>query len=215
MWLDLSHLEQWSRFIVYAAGALGVLWGVWKWLKTRRDNWKSFFQRIDTLQTGLTEVQVSQKTMKDQMGVNGGKSLRDAIDRIEDTVRRSEARQSAIGHAFSRPLFETNAKGLYVHVNHAYEELTGFSLDELLGNGWFSAVYIEDRRHIATEWAHAVKDQRLFRADFRLLTGAGSSSKQVYMEATPMRDIVEKETIGWFGTITVRDNPTSTPGSMA
>lgn len=160
---------------------------------------KQFIQRIGTTMDTVEQI-------KKELGDNGGKSLKDSVKKIDDRTRMTDARQSALMAAQPEAMFEANIEGHFTSANRAFEELSGFSRAHLSGMEWVNAIHPEDRFRVVKEWNHAVKDQRAWIDNCRMVTASGRVLL-VRIEAHPMRESIgDRVVVGWHGTVCVEQH---------
>lgn len=129
---------------------------------------------------------------------NGGSTLRTAIDGISAQLQRMEAIQIAhVGVVYHLcgeldvALLYTDAHSNCVWVSRAWCVMSGMAFEDAIGQGWRSAIDPRDRDGFEKEWATCIRDQRLFRADFRYLR-ADNLSVWVRGHANSAKDHVGK-----------------------
>lgn len=64
---------------------------------------------------------------------------------VEQELRDSQMRYRRIINSLREVIFQTNVVGLWVFLNAAWEEITGFSVEESIGNDFLSYVHPDDR----------------------------------------------------------------------
>jgi PAS domain S-box-containing protein len=124
---------------------------------------------------------------------NGGKSLRDAINRLDARQRAKDNMDIDVG------IFETDKTGLYVHVNLQYCHMVGRSIDELRGNGWLNAIDERWRTEIFNEWNNAITGKRIFECQYDIQT---TYDKKITVDARAVPVFESNgEIVGYYGTI--------------
>jgi PAS domain S-box-containing protein len=84
---------------------------------------------------------------------NSGKSLKDQITRIDDNVKLAELRSKLISNMLTTICsYECDPQGNTTWVNKAMCELFGLTHEEMLSNGWLSAVDEKERADIWERW---------------------------------------------------------------
>lgn len=84
------------------------------------------------------------KLIREQVFPNGGSSMRDTINRIEERQHvDSEIRRAGFHHSTS-PIWEADHEGHITWCNSAFARLLGVSTEELKGHGWMSMVNRDD-----------------------------------------------------------------------
>ncbi len=70
-------------------------------------------------------------------------------------------------------MFQTDAQGQYCYVNEGWEQITGISRKNALGNGWIAALPPEDRDRVLEAWHQAVAERRPFQWEYRCRSQTG------------------------------------------
>jgi PAS domain S-box-containing protein len=97
-------------------------------------------------------------------------------------------------------IFQADARGRCVFVNHKCLELTGLSFAQALDRGWQGAIHPEDRALVFQAWAETVRTRGEFALEFRLQTPQGRVN---WVAGNAV--VVQGElgaTTGFFGTLT-------------
>jgi PAS domain S-box-containing protein len=143
-----------------------------------------------------------------QFKPNGGSSLRDSINRLENDSKKmkeqlvvNEQRVRAILTDDNFALYETDREGQCIWANQTYLSLVGYAPEQMQGNGWIMAIAEEDRNRVVDEWFSAVHQQRESDLEFTIASRDGSRVK-VRGHAYPLRNHLS-ELVGYFGQITI------------
>ena len=120
---------------------------------------RAFVRRIDG---ALGHVDA----MATWLGPNGGHSL-------GDLIRHSSVRLDWLIDQYKRPVFEFGPDGSNVRINDEFTSQFGYGAVDMLGQRWKNFIHHDDREHVMREWAHALRDQRLFEHAFRAVTRGG------------------------------------------
>lgn len=101
------------------------------------------------------------------------RALRYAIERKTalNALRTSEARFRAMSDASPLGIFVSDAQGECVYTNAAYQQISGMTLQQTLGNNWSMAIHPEDRERVLGEWRVAAHGEAHFKSEFRFLQG--------------------------------------------
>jgi PAS domain-containing protein len=116
---------------------------------------------------------------------NGGSSLRDAINKIQDTIVIVDARQWAIVAGLRDPMWESDADGGCVRANRALLDLVQRDFDEMAGSG------------VWADWLSAVQRKRTFECTYHVINKAGQKFN-VNAIAIPFRS-TSGEVVGYVG----------------
>lgn len=135
-----------------------------------------------------------------QLRPNGGDSLLDRITRIELALYTSIQKYRHLFSVLNLPYWESDASGACIHASPALAEVIGLRPDEILGNGWVSAVHPEDRERVFDEWNDAVEQKRAFVERYRFIH-KDKSIMYVQGQALPVLDAKGNIT-AFVGTLT-------------
>jgi len=112
----------------------------------------------------------------------------------------SEHRFRSLALAVPVGVFETDADGHCVFVNHRWTDITQLSAEQALGEGWLSALHPDDRGFALREWFNSIADGREFRLHFRFRRPNGMA-RWVISSAIALRE-PNGEVTGYLGTVT-------------
>jgi PAS domain S-box-containing protein len=96
-------------------------------------------------------------------------------------------------------IFQTNAQGDCLYVNQRWQEMTGLTLQQALGQRWVEALYPSDRDLILAEWSEATQTKQEFNLEYRLITPQGKIT-WVAGKAVPLYGETG-EISGYLGTV--------------
>jgi PAS domain S-box-containing protein len=126
--------------------------------------------------------------------------LRQELDRTKQVaaeLRDSEQRFRTLAQAVPILLWSTNAAGHATYVSARYEEFTGFSASELLGEGWLKVLHPDDKDRVLSAWTRTVQNGAPFEDEYRLRRFDGSF-RWFVGRGIPLRD--ETSSINqWLG----------------
>ena len=150
-WIEL--IANVSQILGTVITVVGVLYSAWRWLIRPIKNHIEEVSRHFKEFAAMTQVV---KALDDKMNTtilpvinavgteftkNGGNSIKDRIQRIDDMVTLGELRSKMIANNFlSVGAFERNTDGETTWVNKAICEMFGLTEDEMMGNGWLAGV---------------------------------------------------------------------------
>lgn len=92
----------------------------------------------------------------------------------EAFLKESELRFRSLSESSPVGVFQTNLAGECLYTNTCWQEISGFTLKESLGDGWLEAIHPDDRPLVMEEWNRSVQEQRDFLLEFRFLTRQGA-----------------------------------------
>lgn len=74
-----------------------------------------------------------------------------------------------LGFSVVSGFFQISPEGLCVYSNEQTNRITGYSMEEMLGQGWLKAIHPEDRDRVVKKWRRCNENQDTLEIDFRLL----------------------------------------------
>ena len=123
-------------------------------------------------------VEVSIRALRTRDGGFDGTvgSIRDVTESrvAEHALRDSELRFLTLSESIPVGLFLTDAGGATTFVNRAFEQLSGLSAAQAMGDGWAEAIHPDDRAAVATAWPDTVRERSPWAGDFRFAREDGS-----------------------------------------
>lgn len=96
-----------------------------------------------------------------------------ALREAEEALRQSESRYRALAESAPIGIFHTDALGAILYVNEAGCELAGLDPEQVLGDGWLTAVHPDDREKVLAAWARTRDEGAPFELEFRLQQPGG------------------------------------------
>ncbi|GLQ52567.1 response regulator [Dyella flava] len=118
--------------------------------------------------------------------------------RVQADLIESTARFSAMNEASPLGTFVTDANGLCLHVNQMYQEITGYSDEEIHGKPWNFGIHPGDQEHVLSAWNEMLKSNGNLTVDCHLLRHDGSTT-WVTCKAAAMRN--GEQLLGYVGTL--------------
>lgn len=135
----------------------------------------------------------------EQMFTNGGKTMRDAVNRIENRLTLLEKQQEVYIMDTPHCVFNTSSDGKFTYVNRTMCRVTGRMESELLGSGWINSVDELDRERVDRSWEYALENGIEFSSSFRMIDSDGETF-MVKLTANPMKS-QDGKVIGYLGII--------------
>jgi PAS domain S-box-containing protein len=117
---------------------------------------------------------------------------------IQSALAESEERFRSLSASAPIAIYQTNADGSCLYVNERWQEMSGLSFLDSLGDGWVQAIHPDDREALAAVWSAYLRGESEFMSDFRLLTPDGET-RWVTSRVAPIRSH-EGEILGYVGT---------------
>jgi len=127
---------------------------------------------------------------------------RDITDRrqMEIALRESQKRYWTLASASPVGIFQTDRHGRCLYVNHRWCEMTGLRPQEAIMEGWSQTLHPQDSKRVLDQWCQAVKENRMFYAEYRFQHRNGTV---VWVVGQAVADLDEDgNIIGYVGSIT-------------
>ncbi|MEH1925203.1 PAS domain-containing protein [Nostoc sp.] len=154
---------------------------------------------------GIRWLAARAKVFYDAVG-NGVRMLgnvQDITDRkqVEEELRQSEERYRYLAEAIPQLVWTCNASGWCDYANQRLCDYTGLTFEQILGQGWLSAVHPDDRQAAQSMWNNAVDRGSSYRHEYRFKRVADSSYRWHLVLGMPLKD-QQGHVMKWFGTCT-------------
>jgi PAS domain S-box-containing protein len=120
--------------------------------------------------------------------------------KAEEAIYQSEKRYHTLTEVSPVGIFRTDKIGSTTYVNSRWCEISGFTFQMAMGNGWFDAVHPEDKTSILSNWNKTAASKEISSLEYRFLKSDGQVV-WVMGHAIPERNS-ENEVVGYVGTIT-------------
>ncbi len=140
-----------------------------------------------------------------EIQVNGGSSIKDAVNRLERSVNvikydliKIDARQWALVSSLEQPTWESDPEGNWIKANTALLRLLGVTIDELKDNNWQVCTHFSDTKRVAEEFEWAIEAKRLFASTYKIVNAISGSIYEVDATCAPFFDNA-RSVIGWIG----------------
>jgi PAS domain S-box-containing protein len=117
----------------------------------------------------------------------------------EEALIKSQKLFQTLAEVAPVGVFRTRADGYTTYVNPKWCELSGFSFENALGDGWLAAVHPDDREKVQNKWNNDTDTQNTSAAEYRFLKKDGSI---VWVMGNAVPEWNDGEIIGYIGTIT-------------
>ena len=192
---------------IKAGGALGggfaamkVIRRMFVSLKIKREESAKRMAAMQEVIDGRPHILAALEDIRKEIKPNGGSSLRDSIDRIEQMqamqILTSDAQMTAVGVAY----WKSDKNGRCTYASRALCQALGATESDILGGNWLSSIHPDDREDVAKEWHNAVKHGRTFDLSYRISKPDGTEVK-VHGSATPLTNPKTKMVEGMWGSL--------------
>ncbi len=115
-------------------------------------------------------------------------------------LHTSEKRFRLLSGSSPVGIFQTDAAGQCTYVNPRWQELSGLSLPDSLGDGWARAIHPADRASVTTQWYTSALKGVEFAMEFRMQRPDGTE-RRVSSRSRPMYAEETGELQGHVGTV--------------
>lgn len=167
--MDVTKVED---VVIKGGAAIGAALTVWKLGKGIWSVCKAYYQLPESLKVIQEQVQKNGEQIakiESEMRTNGGSSIRDALNRIEEELfLRKQKIFLGLDAAGDVGIFETDSHGECTWISAGYTKMTGKNLEECSGQNWVYVIYEDDRSKVVEQWKTAVSDKRIFEETYRL-----------------------------------------------
>jgi PAS domain-containing protein len=188
---------------------------VYKWFKAKREGYEKVHTTLfGTLENpGLIDrytelVQHNQimetdiRSIRDEVRTNGGQSLKDTVNKINDTLQYIEGTlRVRIDRDLDVAHIKMDPYGMVIWASRSYALWLGRPTSELKDLRWMSYIHTHDRVVVRQEWDQALLDKRSIDLEFRLWFDPESTYYWVRCLVDPMFSVSGK-LLGWYGTFT-------------
>ncbi len=113
-------------------------------------------------------------------------------------LRTNRAEMQAVNDSSPLGLFMTDLAGNCTYVNKTYQVMSGFPVEQLVGDTWFRSLHIEDQERAIEDWVAAIQRhepyqsvRRFEHADGRIVWGS--------FKAVPV--VVDQQITGYVGSV--------------
>ncbi|MFT5590309.1 MAG: diguanylate cyclase (GGDEF)-like protein/PAS domain S-box-containing protein [Bradyrhizobium sp.] len=124
--------------------------------------------------------------------------------RQELALRSKQAELAAANDASPLGLFRTDPHGNCTYVNRTYEDMSGLTAAQAIGDGWVKAIHPEDRLKVFQAWGHATGEHTSYQGAYRFRHDNGRIVWVSMKTASIVVDGVVEGYVGSVDDITVR-----------
>jgi len=110
-----------------------------------------------------------------QLITNSGTSIRDMLIRIEGKQQEFEGFLTAQLNIHDVAVVRMDKEGKLIGINRQYQRMTGYSFEQVKGDGWINTIQPEERDDVLEHWNQAVASGREYHEDLKMLSNTGST----------------------------------------
>jgi PAS domain S-box-containing protein len=132
-------------------------------------------------------------------------TLEDRVRERTAELQQSEERFRSLSACSPIGVFQSDCNGSFTYGNLRWEQLSGLTLQDSLGQGWLDALDPQDRQALHQEWLAAARNGASFSREFRVRP-AHNELRWLHMRAAPMSrgDGASLSYVGSFEDITAQ-----------
>lgn len=201
-------IESWIAILI----GLGTIGGVcWRYgFKFAIKKYKMYKEHQILVNKLIAQIPVLESTLNKihaQLIPNGGSSLCDSVNRIENLQIYSDQKQKAIINSLAVGYWISNKDGECTEVGLALCLITDRIEAQMLGNNWINCVYIKDKERVFDQWQLAIEQGTNFKEEYYMVRNDGHYQR-VTGTAYMLTD-KKGEVAGYFGTLNKIGEPIS------
>lgn len=185
----LVKLKEWVELLAPFGVVSGVIWKFW--LKKRVDELRDLYKKV--------------LIISEEFRPNGGSTLRDAINRIEDKIALQEQKTVAIIKSLPLGTWVSDKNGKCIDVNKSLCSIMKRTESEIKGDNWSNWIFPAEKDEVFDEWNRCVKNMMNFDMVYRYVLPDGKVQKVhgiAYQLRTDKGDLV-----GFLGTLYALGDP--------
>lgn len=149
LWLVL---DTYKTNLAIVAGILTALAVIWKYLRGPLRDCIENVRYMFNAKAMALETNDKLDSIMLQLVPNGGSSIKDSLNRIEDKQHFLGSFLKTQLNTHGKALFEADAAGLCTWVNRTHARMSGFQTAEVLGHGWANVIAPECRTAFKRKW---------------------------------------------------------------
>lgn len=185
----LKTLKDWIEVLAPFGVVGGLLWKFW--LKKRYEEGKELYSKINVIAS--------------EFRPNGGSSLRDAINRIEQKVTIQEQKVLAFVKSSPMGTWLSDENGKCSDVNKSICRIFGRTESEIKGDNWINWIHPTIKDDVVEEWIRCVNSDMNFDMEYSIIL-PNKKIQLVHAVAYQIKDMNGK-LLGFLGTLNVIGDP--------
>lgn len=177
------------------------------WLRKRV--FKPFNQtmkKVDNLSTNFDSISAQivpvVTSLQREFEINSGKSIKDRITRIDETVQLAELRSKLVAANMPIGVYECNPQGEWIWVNKSLCDLFGIDSNEMMGRGWLLGVDPEERGEVWSKWISDITSDIPYEHEYTARNTETGEKFIVRSVVVAHRATGSHSILGYHGTIT-------------
>ena len=165
-------LDHYIRGMFWPQSVYGILTvSPWRWVE--HSGWVLFedfflFQAIKQNLSEMKDIALRQAILEDVNGVIEKKVVQKTTELAKsEELFRGLCNTSPVG------IFQADVNGNCLFVSKRFEEISGYTLEELKGNNWTKCIHPEDKQQIQEDWNEFRRTYLRRSKEFRMVTPDG------------------------------------------
>lgn len=205
-----TNVHDWAELLLTSGSIIGALWFIF--VKFKKLIWHAlvdFYKRVNAVPEKLdnalnilnTDVLPFIRSFQYEFSKNSGKSIKDQITRMEDSLKMAEIRSNLMSDLLIKTgEYRCNSRGETVWVNKALCELFGLNSHEMLGNGWLDAVDKDERIEVLKTWHENIENEIPHEAEYTVKNKITGEKFKVLTKANCHKGN-DGKILGYYGTV--------------
>lgn len=185
----------------------GILFGLFhKYVKKPYQAFVAKMENID-ISTQKTNNEINNhlvpfmKSFQEEFSTNSGKSIKDRITRIDNSIKKEEIRNKLLADSLTMiGTYECDNKGDCVWANKSLCDMFGLNLQEMYGRGWLAAICEEERTEVWVNWIENIKFNIPYEATYKVCNLKTGEAFVCRTNAVEHRDTAGN-IVGYYGTV--------------
>jgi len=171
----------------------------YKYFKNTLQSTNAIAQEVQS--TMNTQLVPFMKSFQEEFSTNSGKSIKDRITRIDNSLKKEELRNKLLADSLlTIGAYECNADGDCVWANKALCDMFGMSFTDMTGNGWLSAICEPDRKRVWKDWLENIQLDIPYDSVYAVCNVESGEKYSCRAHAVAHRDI-KGNILGYYGTV--------------
>jgi len=120
------------------------------------------------------------------------------LDKTGKELKESEEKFRTMNEASPLGIFVSDQNGDCTYTNLRWQEITGFTFEGSLGQGWRRAIHPEDVERVDQDFYEAAQKEEMYEGEMRYLRNDGRTV-WVHVKAAPMKK--DDQAVGYLGVV--------------
>lgn len=182
-------LKEWLSLLAPFGLVFAFIWKIW--LKKRYEEGKDLYLKIQLI--------------AEEFRPNGGSTLRDAVNRIEEKVTIQDQKTLAIIKSLPIGTWLSDEKGKCIDLNKTLCKIMQRTESEIKGDNWSNWIHPSEKEDVFEEWKRCVENDMNFDMEYSYVLPSGKIQK-VHGIAYRLPDKNNK-LVGFLGTLSALGDP--------